>query len=301
MNIYLSTNYRYENPIREALENVQRNIRISYFFTDQVQNDEQLVTQVINRIRQCDLVIADITKENPNIFYEIGIAHTLDKPVLIVSQKENSNIFSLLTYKFYRYSDDERGIKNLGFFISELLHSTNAIEQLKPSYNTNRNIDYRNENIDNELGEILYLKGSTKHLALERWLQYLLSEIPGFEIQGNQSHRGKEYDIILWNSTELKELIGLGNPIPIEVKATKRIDNHFINSITLKASNQGFKSIILITTAELTNRNKEVIRNNKAHSGITILAIDLNQLREVHNSKDLLDEIRKSFREFFIY
>lgn len=47
-------------------------------------------TDILNDIWQCihdaDYVIADITGRNPNVLYELGIAHTLAKPVLIISQ-----------------------------------------------------------------------------------------------------------------------------------------------------------------------------------------------------------------------
>lgn len=43
----------------------------------------QSVWESINRAR---LIIADLTNRNPNVFYELGIAHTLGKPVIIITQ-----------------------------------------------------------------------------------------------------------------------------------------------------------------------------------------------------------------------
>ena len=37
-------------------------------------------------IATADLVIAYLSGQNPNVFYEVGIAHTLGKPVLLLSQ-----------------------------------------------------------------------------------------------------------------------------------------------------------------------------------------------------------------------
>lgn len=43
-----------------------------------------VVEAIWNEIRQCDAVVADITNSNPNVFYELGIAHSLDKPTVLV-------------------------------------------------------------------------------------------------------------------------------------------------------------------------------------------------------------------------
>jgi hypothetical protein len=45
-----------------------------------------IVDQVWNGIRGSDVVVADATGCNPNVFYEIGIAHALGKEVIIMSQ-----------------------------------------------------------------------------------------------------------------------------------------------------------------------------------------------------------------------
>jgi nucleoside 2-deoxyribosyltransferase len=43
----------------------------------------QSVWEGINR---AGIVIADMTERNPNVFYELGIAHTLGKPVVMITQ-----------------------------------------------------------------------------------------------------------------------------------------------------------------------------------------------------------------------
>lgn len=43
----------------------------------------QSVWESINRAR---IIIAEMTERNPNVFYELGIAHTLGKPVIMVTQ-----------------------------------------------------------------------------------------------------------------------------------------------------------------------------------------------------------------------
>src|SRR5262245_13407600 len=46
-----------------------------------------ILEDIWQSINAADFVIADITGRNPNVLYELGIAHTLAKPVLILSMR----------------------------------------------------------------------------------------------------------------------------------------------------------------------------------------------------------------------
>jgi hypothetical protein len=301
MKIYLSTNYRNLNPVKEALEMISGKLNLELYQADYFNIEEQIVPQIIETIKKSDVVVADISNENPNIYYEVGIAHSMGKPVILVSQTNNFNRFSLLSYRFYNYDIDSKGIKNLSFRLEQILSDSNELNQLKPQTRKKHILDFQEFTNNNRLDEILSLNGVAKFYELEKWIFTLLKEIPGFEVQYNEQRSGKEYDFIVWNSNESEELIGLGNPIPIEVKASKYIENSLIHSLISKASSQGFKSFILITTANLTEGNKELIRNLKAHSGIAILVVDKEDLKNINSSKDLIKALIKSFRKFFIY
>ena len=49
------------------------------------------------------LVIADCTGKNPNLFYEIGMAHTIGKPVILITQKQQDVPFDLQATRYIRY------------------------------------------------------------------------------------------------------------------------------------------------------------------------------------------------------
>ena len=40
----------------------------------------------VQRIIEADFVIADLTARNPNVFYELEIAHSVGKPVILLAQ-----------------------------------------------------------------------------------------------------------------------------------------------------------------------------------------------------------------------
>jgi hypothetical protein len=46
-----------------------------------------ITSQVIKRITEDDLVIADLTELNPNVFYELAIRHMIGKPLVQIMEK----------------------------------------------------------------------------------------------------------------------------------------------------------------------------------------------------------------------
>ena len=71
------------------------------------------------------LLIAEVTIPNPNVYYELGIAHTLGKPVILLTQDISSLPFDLRTHRCIVYSDDHDGyqilISELGKHLKEVL------------------------------------------------------------------------------------------------------------------------------------------------------------------------------------
>ncbi len=62
--------------------------------------DEQIFTEgildrIFSEINKADVVVADMTGRNPNVFYEVGYAHALGKIVLLVTRDANDIPFDL--------------------------------------------------------------------------------------------------------------------------------------------------------------------------------------------------------------
>lgn len=67
-----------------------------------------LLEKVADYIRRADVVIADCTGRNPNVFYELGLAHANDKKVILLSQdKIEEAPADIRHYEFIRYTLDD--------------------------------------------------------------------------------------------------------------------------------------------------------------------------------------------------
>jgi hypothetical protein len=80
--------------------------------------DEQIFTEgilerIFNQISKADVIVADMTGRNPNVFYEVGYAHALGKIVLLLTQKVDDIPFDLKHKQHIIYGNSGSKIQNL--------------------------------------------------------------------------------------------------------------------------------------------------------------------------------------------
>jgi hypothetical protein len=73
----------------------------------------KIMDQVWRGIRHATVLVAELTTKNPNVFYELGLAHALEKPVVLVSSNQEDVPFDLRHIRaiFYDQSDPFWGQK----------------------------------------------------------------------------------------------------------------------------------------------------------------------------------------------
>lgn len=73
----------------------------------------KIMDQVWNGINAAKVLVAELTTRNPNVFYELGLAHAMKKPVVLVSAKEEDVPFDLQHIRviYYDMSDPFWGNK----------------------------------------------------------------------------------------------------------------------------------------------------------------------------------------------
>jgi hypothetical protein len=71
---------------------------------------ENILERVYNQIAKSDLIVADITGKNANVFYEVGYAHALNKKTILLTSDADDIPFDLKHYPHVVY---EGSITNL--------------------------------------------------------------------------------------------------------------------------------------------------------------------------------------------
>lgn len=79
----------------------------------QISETGSITKQVIKRIIEADLVIANLTELNPNVMYELGIRHCARKPVIVVARDDVNLPFDLSDERTIFYKNDMFGVEEL--------------------------------------------------------------------------------------------------------------------------------------------------------------------------------------------
>lgn len=76
---------------------------------DEETSPDSITTQVIGRIVESDLIVADLTDHNPNVFYELAVAHGYQKPVIHLMELGQKVPFDVVDQRviFYDLTDPE--------------------------------------------------------------------------------------------------------------------------------------------------------------------------------------------------
>jgi hypothetical protein len=77
-------------------------------------------------LNTAEMVIADITDRNANVFYELGIAHTLGKPIILLTQNIADVPFDVNRYRVIEYEDNSDGYDKLARLLPTYLASRGA-------------------------------------------------------------------------------------------------------------------------------------------------------------------------------
>jgi hypothetical protein len=91
-------------PFREELREVfddhirpvcEQHLSLSVFRADDLFSAQSVMADVWQAIRAAKVVVADCTDRNPNVFYEIGLAHVLGKQVVLLTQRADDVPFDV--------------------------------------------------------------------------------------------------------------------------------------------------------------------------------------------------------------
>jgi hypothetical protein len=78
-------------------------IGYSVLRADDLYGQRNILRDIVESISKSDLIVADLTGLNPNVFYELGVAHGLQKPVILMTQNIDELPFDLRQYRVVIY------------------------------------------------------------------------------------------------------------------------------------------------------------------------------------------------------
>jgi hypothetical protein len=71
---------------------------------DEIQYTGGILEKIYDSIRRADVIVAEVSHANPNVYYEVGYAHALSKPVILITRDIRSSPFDLRGYNHIVYA-----------------------------------------------------------------------------------------------------------------------------------------------------------------------------------------------------
>ncbi len=72
---------------------------------DEIQHNATVTPEIMRQIERACFVVADLTGERPNVYYEVGYAHRADKEVILMAQKDHAVHFDVAAINRINYTD----------------------------------------------------------------------------------------------------------------------------------------------------------------------------------------------------
>jgi len=110
----------------EVYEMLKERFADEFEFThagDDVSTQQNLLKDIIQMIYDSDVIIADLSGLNANVFYELGVAHTLAKKVINITQDLSQLPFDIKSYRTTEYSTH---FKKFDFLVKEVTRYLNG-------------------------------------------------------------------------------------------------------------------------------------------------------------------------------
>lgn len=103
---------KFDDPLLEsayegAMKPIIKEFGLRPFRIDETQDSGRITDQVLENIASSRLILADLSGERPNCYYEAGFAHAIGKELIFTIHKGDRIHFNLAGYRFIQWETEE--------------------------------------------------------------------------------------------------------------------------------------------------------------------------------------------------
>jgi hypothetical protein len=102
------------DAVYSTLQSTAESVGLRCRRADDIWENPAIIQDVVSLIDRSRVVICDCTGRNPNVFYEIGIAHTIGREVILITQSDSDIPFDLRHLRYVKYLNNGEGREELG-------------------------------------------------------------------------------------------------------------------------------------------------------------------------------------------
>lgn len=109
---------QFSQPYQELYEDVIKRVvedefHLRAYHVGEVSGSGIILDDIVKGIAEAKVVIADITPTNENVYYELGYAHALKKPTILLAEKSKTIPFDIGSYRRLIYENTIGGKRRL--------------------------------------------------------------------------------------------------------------------------------------------------------------------------------------------
>jgi len=178
--------------IRDSLEGPELSFNCSR--ADELQGGGHIIKDILREIAEAEIVIADLTGKNPNVFYELGIVQMLKdvEKVILLSQDAESIPFDVRVFRCIIYKQSIQGARDLK---DKLIAGVKAVAEKSFRFNLSQGGSYKFPQkvmgpdhcaYDFEIPECFFAVDGAKFRL--RVTRYAVGESPAVSFDGGYGH-----------------------------------------------------------------------------------------------------------------
>jgi len=118
----------FDSIFKDVIKNIADEMGLEAYRVDDVYKPGMILQDIISGIEESEVVIAEITPPNPNVFYELGYAHAMNKATILLAERGKELPFDIRSYRCIFYDNTISGKKdvesNLRKHLSNILRDT---------------------------------------------------------------------------------------------------------------------------------------------------------------------------------
>jgi hypothetical protein len=224
-------------------------------------------------LKSADIIVAHVPHFNANVLFELGFAHGLGKPIIIIAPASVNLPIDLRGERTISY-DPKPDVAKLSFALKEWLQELNRKSE--------------GERRQGSLGIKSTVANTITGLsgrALEGEVAKALSTVAGWEVQASEENREGAFDFIIWNQQTDAMLAALGNPIAVEVKS-RAPPLESVRKLVELTKRQGLKAVLLIIGSPLPQKLRRSIGSMGNRRGVIVLALDREDIESIYSPDD---------------
>ena len=297
----LSEFTQHTTKVLQTLEDICLDVEYEVELLKDFDEQETVAGAVLGLINLCDVLVAIVSKNNGSICYQIGLAHGVGKPVIIITDSESELPPEIRGQRVLAVSGRDLSSPNFHFQLREAIEDSvkrNSGYLGPRDESTYPATNYPVEHL-NSFRSIFAAEGPRRIKLFEHWFSEIASKVEGWEVIGSEVRsRGERiFDLVIWNSLKDSELSVLGNPIAVEMKAIGSMKKETLHQFLHSSKKAGINGLILATTGVNDSRTRNLLKRLRTEENVNAIALDRNDLISVRSPDDLLALVKTKVRE----